>query len=122
MQYRNISVWLEDILTAIKEIESFTAGISSYHKFLEKKIVVLATERNLEIIAEALKNALQLNPELLISNTRKIIGLRNIINHVYYEVEYDRLWLIIINDLPVLKSEIKKILEDFERKLDLNEL
>jgi uncharacterized protein with HEPN domain len=84
--------------------------------------VVLTTERNFEILAEALKNALQLNPLLSISNSKKIIGLRNIINHVYYEVEYDRIWLIVIKDLPVLKSEVKKILEEYERKLDLNEL
>jgi uncharacterized protein with HEPN domain len=122
MKYRNISVWLEDILKAIEEIEKFTIGIPSYNQFLEKRIVVLATERDFEIIAEALKRAIQLNPELSISNSKKIIGLRNIINHVYYEIEYDRIWMIIIKDLPVLKSEVKKILEEYERKLDLNEL
>lgn len=122
MKYRNISVWLEDILKAIEEIENFTAETQSYYQFVKNRIVVLATERNFEIIAEALKNTLHLNSQLLISNSKKIIGLRNIINHVYYEVEYDRIWLIITNDLPVLKSEVKKILEEYERKLDLNEL
>lgn len=108
MKYRNISVWLEDILKAIEEIENFTAETQSYYQFVKNRIVVLATERNFEIIAEALKNTLHLNSQLLISNSKKIIGLRNIINHVYYEVEYDRIWLIITNDLPVLKSEVKK--------------
>jgi len=122
MKYRNISVWLEDILKAIEEIEKFTTGITSYNQFIEKRIVVLATERDFEIIAEALKRTIQLNSELSISNSKKIIGLRNIINHVYYEIEYDRIWMIIIKDLPVLKSEVKKILEEYERKLDLNEL
>jgi uncharacterized protein with HEPN domain len=122
MKYRNISVWLEDILKAIEEIENFTAGINSYQQFIKNRVVVLATERDLEILAEALKKALQLNPLLSISNSKKIIGLRNIINHVYYEVEYDRIWLIVTKDLPILKSEVKKILEEYERKLDLNEL
>jgi uncharacterized protein with HEPN domain len=94
MKYRNISVWLEDILKAIEEIESFTADITSYHQFLENRIIVLATERDFEIIAEALKKALQLNAQLTITNSKKIIGLRNIINHEYYEVEYDRIWMI----------------------------
>jgi uncharacterized protein with HEPN domain len=31
MKYRNISVWLEDILKAIEEIEKFTTGITSYN-------------------------------------------------------------------------------------------
>lgn len=57
MKYRNISVWLEDILKAIEEIESFTAGITSYHQFLENRIIVLATERDFEIIAEAFEKS-----------------------------------------------------------------
>jgi len=122
MKYRNISVWLEDILKAIEEIENFTAAITSYQQFIKDRIVILATERDIEILAEALKKALQLNPLLSISNSKKIIGLRNIINHVYYEVEYDRIWLIVTKDLPILKSEVKKILEEYGRKLDLNEL
>ena len=122
MKYRNISVWLEDILKAIEEIENFTAAITSYQQYIKDRIVILATERDIEILAEALKKALQLNPLLSISNSKKIIGLRNIINHVYYEVEYDRIWLIVTKDLPILKSEVKKILEEYGRKLDLNEL
>lgn len=122
MKYRNISVWLEDILKAIEEIESFITDITSYQQFRENRIIVLATERDFEIIAETLKRALQLNAQLQITNSKKNIGLRNIINHEYYEVEHNRIWMIIIKDLPVLKSEVKKILEEYERKLDLKEL
>ena len=74
MKYRNISVWLEDILKAIEEIEKFTTGITSYNQFLEKRMVVLATERDFEIIAEALKRAIQLNPDLSISNSKKLLA------------------------------------------------
>jgi hypothetical protein len=35
---------------------------------------VLATERDFEIIAEALKRAIQLNPELSISNSKKLLA------------------------------------------------
>jgi len=31
-------------------------------------------------------------------------------------------WVIIKKDLPLLETEVKKILEDFERRLELNEL
>ncbi len=74
MKYRNISVWLEDILKAIEEIESFTAGITSYHQFLENRIIVLATERDFEIIAEALKKALLLNAQLTITNSKRLLA------------------------------------------------
>jgi len=69
-----------------------------------------------------LKNALKLEPDLYITEKKKIIGLRNIINHQYYEVEHDRIWVIITKDLPILHIEIKKILEDYDRRMELNEL
>jgi uncharacterized protein with HEPN domain len=122
MAYRNVSVWLEDIVKAIERIEFYIKDVGSLSNFLNSKVTIDATERNIKIIAEALNRSLKLNPQLPITDARKIIGLRNIINHEYYEVEYDRLYTIIIKNLPVLKSEVKKILEEFERKLDLNEL
>lgn len=122
MAYRDVSVWLEDILLAIEKIRKHIAGINSYNEYIKSLLIIDATERNLEIIAEALKNAIKLEPELPITDVRKIIGLRNIINHQYYEIEHDRIWTIIKKDLPVLESEVKKILEDYERRLELNEL
>jgi uncharacterized protein with HEPN domain len=62
MAYRDVSVWLEDILMAIEKIESYTKNIESYTKYVSSQITVDATERNLEIIAEALKNAIKLKP------------------------------------------------------------
>lgn len=122
MAYRDISVWLEDILIPIERINKHVEGISSYSEFIGNQLVIDATERNLEIIAEALKHALQINPDLAVTNIKKIIGLRNIINHVYYEVQYDRIWIFITRDIPVLETETRKILEDYERRLELNEL
>lgn len=38
------------------------------------------------------------------------------------KIEHDRIWVIIKKDLLILEKEVKKILEDFERRLELNEL
>jgi len=122
MAYRDVSVWLEDIVMAIEKIKLYSNDITSYADFIKSPITIDATERNLEIIAEALKNAVKLEPGLAISDTKKIIGLRNIISHVYYEVEHDRVWLIIKKNIPVLEAEVRKILEDYEKRLELNEL
>lgn len=122
MAYRDVSVWLEDVLIAINRINLHISPTNSYTEYRKSQLIIDATERNLEIIAEAIKNAIKLNPDLAISNTKKIIGLRNLINHEYYKIENDRVWVIIKKDLPLLEGEIKKILEDFERRLDLNEL
>ncbi|MEK6780202.1 MAG: HepT-like ribonuclease domain-containing protein [Bacteroidota bacterium] len=69
-----------------------------------------AVERNIEIIGEALNNALKLNPSLPISNARKIVDTRNRIIHGYDEVEDVVVWSIVIKHLPLLKNEVGAIL------------
>lgn len=108
MAYRDISVWLEDVLMAIQRIKQHTITVNTYSEYIKSQLIIDATERNLEFIAEAVKNAVKLNPELSITNASKIIGLRNIINHEYYRIENDRIWVIIKKDLLILEKEIKK--------------
>lgn len=122
MAYRNVSVWLEDILLSIERIKQHTKAITSVSDFISNILVIDATERNLIVIAEAVKNAIRLEPQLPISNYRKIINLRNIITHQYYTVEHTRIWMILQEDIPVLEKEVRTILEDYERKMELNEL
>jgi len=40
-----------------------------------------------------------------------IIGMRNIIVHEYFGIDYDEVWRTATNDLPSLINEIRKILE-----------
>ena len=40
---------------------------------------------------------------------KDIAGLRDILSHVYFGVNLDRVWRIIEADLPKLKEEISKI-------------
>lgn len=122
MAYRSVAVWLEDLLNSIERIKEYTLSYSTYKDFVDDKKTVDATERNFEIIAEALKNVYKLQPDIKISNVSKIISFRNIINHVYYEIQHDLIWKIIKIDLPVLEMEVRKLLEDFEKRLELNEL
>ena len=122
MAFRSIAVWLEDASMAINDINEMTKTIHSATEYENNRMVVRATERCLEIIAEAVKNAIKQEPDLHISNKRKIINLRNLISHQYYEVDHERIWTIIKQDLPVLEEEVKNILADYERKLNSNEL
>ncbi len=71
-----------------------------------------AVERELEIIGEATGRLLKLNPDINISYARVIVDLRNKVIHAYDEVNHMVLWKIIIKDLPVLKSEVSKLLID----------
>jgi hypothetical protein len=56
-------------------------------------------------------NALRLNPELSISNSRRIVDTRNRIIHSYDAVNDTVVWSIVIKHLPVLKNEIVQLLE-----------
>jgi len=64
----------------------------------------------LEIIGEATKRILEINPNINISNSRKIVGARNRIIHGYDDIDNTEIWSIVINSLPVLKKEIDALI------------
>lgn len=68
-----------------------------------------AVERDLEIIGEAIKKMTMINPNLQITSSKNIIGLRNIIAHAYDSVEPEMLWGIIQKNIPVLAEEIQNL-------------
>ena len=70
-----------------------------------------AVERNLEIIGEAINQLLKLNPQIPITNARRIVDTRNKIIHDYDSVEPVHIWAIIINHLPRLQQEVKELLD-----------
>ena len=61
------------------------------------------------IVGEAVNKIVQLKPEVTISGTKQIIGLRNLIVHAYDSIEPSVIWRILIKDIPVLKEEIEAI-------------
>jgi uncharacterized protein with HEPN domain len=63
----------------------------------------------LEIISEAIRKIIEINPEIKITSAKNIIGLRNIISHAYDSVEPEMIWGIIQNNIPELAEEIKAI-------------
>ncbi len=69
-------------------------------------------ERNIEIIGEAMSRIMKIDPEIKISNSRKIVDARNKIIHGYDEISDDVIWGIVVNSLPVLKSEVENLLPD----------
>lgn len=69
-----------------------------------------AVERNIEIIGEALNRVLNKDPEINISNSRKIVDTRNRIIHGYDTVSDEIIWSIIIKYIPQLREEVQKLL------------
>lgn len=67
---------------------------------------------NIAIIGEATNRILKINPQIKITNARKIVDTRNYLIHGYDSVSPDKLWAIVIKHLPLLKSEVLEILSE----------
>ena len=90
------------------EIDSFfTEADKQFSAYQNDVRTRRAVERNIEIIGEAMNRIVQKNSEIIITNSRKIIDVRNRIIHGYDTVSDDVIWGIVIKYLPILKSEIE---------------
>jgi len=108
-------VRLKHILDSIVKIEYLVSMLHTQENFETKWIEQDAIIRNLEVIGEAVRNIsndLKLNyPDV---SWKEIRGMRNIVTHHYFGVELNEIWSTVINDIPVLKNQIQKIIEDLE--------
>jgi uncharacterized protein with HEPN domain len=105
-----VKTWLKDIEQAIEEINSFMPDVKNFKDFQKDLKTKRAVERNIEIIGEAMNRILKVEPNIKITNTRKIVDTRNRISHGYDSVSEDILWGIIIRNLPELESDVKQLL------------
>ncbi len=103
---------LFDILTSINNIDSYIGEKKYFEVYDNNSMLQDAVERNLEIVGEAMNKLLELEPEIKISNSRRIVDARNKIIHGYDEIENSQIWGIVINYLPILKKEVKLLLEE----------
>jgi len=46
----------------------------------------------------------------------KIIGMRHILTHDYFEIDTEVVWKVVERDLPALRNEVEAILKDLENK------
>jgi uncharacterized protein with HEPN domain len=102
--------YLLDILSVIQEIETVkTKTNNNFNSFQSDIILQRAVERDLEIIGEAIRKIVEIDPSVTITSAKNIIGLRNIISHAYDSIEPEMIWGIMQNNIPVLADEINKI-------------
>lgn len=107
----NIKTWLYDILSSINEIESYYIDTPKIFEIYQNDLrTKRAVERNIEIIGEAMNRILKLDSEIVISNSRKIVDVRNRIIYGYDSVSDDVIWGIVIKNLPVLQKEVEELL------------
>jgi uncharacterized protein with HEPN domain len=106
---RNNKKYLFDISSAISRIEEYVGTPKLFENYERNRQLQQAVERNLEIIGEATKRILEIDPSINISNARKIVGARNRIIHGYDGIDNAEIWNIVVNSLPLLKKEINEL-------------
>lgn len=92
---RNLTLYLDDILTSIAKIQRYTAGMT-WDTFVADERTFDAVARNLQIIGEAVKNIpAETRAQYTQIEWRKIAGLRDILAHTYFAVEDEIIWDIV---------------------------
>ena len=109
----NVKSWLYDIQNSIIEIESYFADTPKTFEVYQSDLrTKRAIERNIEIIGEAMSRILKLKSDIKISNSRKIVDVRNRIIHGYDSVSDEVIWGILIRNLPILQKEVEELLNE----------
>ncbi|MDZ7648831.1 MAG: DUF86 domain-containing protein [Cytophagales bacterium] len=103
---------ISHILDAMTEVEHYLEGIS-FEQFLASSEKRFATIKQLEIIGEASN---QITDKLKAAypgiEWKSIRSFRNISIHEYFGVNLKIVWEIAQNDLPILKEQFLKILDE----------
>ena len=110
---RDTNERLQDIQEAISRIEKYTS--QGRKRFDEDELVQTWVERHLEKIGESVRAIPQdfkdQHPEI---PWAQINRMRNILIHIYFGVDYDIVWSVVEDDLPVLKAAVEAILHKEE--------
>lgn len=108
--------YLYHILAETKYILSQTKELDK-KAFMRNETLQRAFVRSIEIIGEATKNTPNnLKQKYSHIAWRDIAGMRDVLIHDYFGIDYDIVWDVITNKIPSLHQEIKKIIRQEDKK------
>lgn len=118
---RSIKLYLWEIIESLFAIQSYMKDVT-VDDFLDKRMVQDAVVRRMEIIGEASNQI----PEEIRDKYKDVdwsgmIGLRNIVIHDYFEVDYEDIWEIVNKEVESTSNQFFKIAAS-ELNLDDNGL
>ena len=113
---RSNRVFLQHIREEIRFLLRETHGLT-FDEFIRDEVLKRACARSFEIIGEAAKN---LTPGFRKKHKqiewRKIAGFRDKLIHQYFGIRWDILWNVITVNLPDLRRQVEKLLEEKSKR------
>ena len=108
---REFILYLEDMMLSMVRIEEYLGDLD-FKRFKMNYLVVDAIIRNFEIIGEGSKNIpLDIKDKYPEIPWEKMYGLRNLIAHEYFGIDYEMIWEIAKNNLPQNRIDLELIVE-----------
>jgi uncharacterized protein with HEPN domain len=100
---------IRHMLDAVKEALAFSKD-KQRGDLDDDRMLTLAIIKDLEIIGEA---ASKLTPEFKAAHSHipwiDIVGMRNRLTHGYFDIDLDRVWDTVLEDLEPLCEELEKM-------------
>jgi len=113
MQSKDI-IRLRHIIDEAGEACKYAEGIS-LDEFVEDGKTVRAVIRSIEVIGEAAsKISIEFRMEHPDVPWQKVIGMRNRLIHVYFDIDYNIIWQTVKENLPPLIEQLQSILKNKE--------
>lgn len=103
-------IFLKHILESIDAIEEYLEQVDEeeFYTSRQKQDLII---RRLEIIGEAAKNIPEdFRKQHNAIPWKKMAGMRDVIIHQYFGINYKIVWDTVVNTLPLLKKEIAQLL------------
>jgi uncharacterized protein with HEPN domain len=107
---REILKYLHDIQVSINSIFEYLGEKRDFNEYKKNKLLRRGIERELEIIGEATNRIMKIDETIDISNSRRIVDLRNWVIHGYDRIDDVIIWGIISRDLPNLLDQVELLI------------
>lgn len=106
---RDDTAYLLDMLIAARDAVSFAEGMS-YAEFASDRRTQLSILKSVEIVGEAAarlsKDTRRAHPSI---PWLEVIGMRNRLVHVYFNIDLPLVWDTVCNDLPFLIAQLETL-------------
>ena len=108
---REVLKYLHDIKESIDSINEYLGDTRDFEIYQSNKLLRRGIERELEIIGEATNRILKIDRNIQISDSRRVVDLRNWVIHGYDKVDDVIIWGILSRDIPKLDDQVTQLLD-----------